>query len=62
VRALLDTKRMWLPFVAAAICLLGSGMVGPVLAWVLIMASFGFVLDGATIMYPKGDKLTKYRQ
>ena len=54
--------RVVLPLVAAVLCLLLAQYVGPVLAWILLIATFGFILDAVTIAWPKGDNLTKYRQ
>jgi hypothetical protein len=54
--------RVVLPLVAAVLCLLFAQYVGPVLAWILLIATFGFILDAVTIAWPKGDNLTKYHQ
>jgi hypothetical protein len=62
VRAVWKSKRLWLPFAAAALCLMAASWTGPVLAWVLVMASFGFCLDGVTLMWSKGGGLSDYRQ
>jgi hypothetical protein len=54
--------RVVLPLVGAVLCLGFSQMVGPVGAWILLIATFGFILDAITIAWPKGDNLTKYHQ
>jgi hypothetical protein len=54
--------RVALPLVAAVLCLGFAQIVGPVVAWVLLIATFGFILDAVTIAWPKGDNLTKYHQ
>jgi hypothetical protein len=62
VRTLLAHRRVILPLVAAVLCLALTGTLGPVADWLLLIASFGFVLDAVTMMWPRGDNLTKYRQ
>ena len=50
VRALVDTKRYWLPLAAAVLCLFGaSRSVPPLVAYGLIMAAFGLCFDAATL-------------
>jgi hypothetical protein len=49
VRALLDTKRYWLPLGAAVLCLLVASLgVPPVVMYVLTMAAVGLCLDAGT--------------
>ena len=62
MRTLIAHRRVILPLVAAVLCLAATDMVGPILAWLLLIASFGFILDAITMMWPHGDNLTKYRQ
>jgi hypothetical protein len=62
VRTLIARRRVVLPLVAAVLCLGLTDMVGPIGAWLLLIASFGFILDAVTMMWPRGDNLTKYRQ
>jgi len=62
VAALGRTKRVLLSFVAAGLCLAVGAWTGPIATWLLIIAAFGFILDGVTMMWPQGDNLTKYRQ
>lgn len=62
MHALLATRRRWLPVLAAAVCLLAAGWVGPIGTWLLTIAAFGFVLDAVTISWPAGDNLTKHKQ
>jgi hypothetical protein len=48
--------------VAAVVCLGVAQVASPIVTWVLLIATFGFILDAITIAWPKGDNLTKYRQ
>jgi hypothetical protein len=49
VRAVKETRRYWLPLAAAALCLFAASWgPPPVVAYVLIMAAFGFCFDAAT--------------
>ena len=50
---------------AAVVCLTVANFVGPVLAWLLIIATFGFVLDAATAWFERAGRtggLHEYRQ
>jgi hypothetical protein len=40
--------RFKLPLAAAVVCLVGSGFVPPVVAYLLVVAAFGFALDAGT--------------
>ena len=65
MRGVLGTARYWLPLVAGFACLVASLFVGPIVAWVLIIASFGLLLDGGTAMWERAGStgnLTTYRQ
>lgn len=65
MRAVVETARYWAPIAAGLICLVLSLVVGPLLSWVLIIAGFGFVLDGATAMWERAGgtgNLTTHRQ
>jgi hypothetical protein len=62
VRTLIAHRRVLAPLAAAVICLALVDVVGPIAAWLLLIASFGFILDAITMMWPHGDNLTKYRQ
>jgi len=49
VRAVKETRRYWLPLCAAVLCLFGASFgVPPLVAYALIMLSFGFCFDAAT--------------
>ena len=49
MQALKESRRYWLPVAAAALCLLAASFgPPPLVAYVLIMASFGLCLDAAT--------------
>lgn len=62
VRALYEHRRVVAPLVAAVACLIVADFSGPIVAWITLIATFGFILDAVTIAWPKGDNLTKYRQ
>ena len=48
MRAVKETRRYWLPLCAAVLCLFGASLgVPPLVAYVLIMLSFGFCFDAA---------------
>ena len=50
VRAVMSTKRYWLPLAGAVLCLFAaSWSVPPLVAYVLIMAAFGLCFDAATL-------------
>jgi hypothetical protein len=54
--------RVVLPLIAAVLSLVIAEFVGPIAAWLLLIAAFGLILDAVTMMWPQGDNLTKYRQ
>ena len=56
------TWRVWLPFAAAALCLAGTQLAGPVVTWVLLLVAMGLILDGATLLWSLGGGLTQNRQ
>jgi hypothetical protein len=65
MRAVLGTARYWVPLAAGLVCLVVATFSGAVVAWLLIIASFGLILDGATAMWEKAGgtgNLTTYRQ
>ena len=65
MRAVLGTARYWGPLAAGLMCLVVAMFSGPVAAWLLIIASFGLILDGATAMWENAGgtgNLTTYRQ
>jgi hypothetical protein len=62
VQTLIAHRRVVLPLVAAVVCLGLAAFASPVVTWLLVIATFGFVFDAVTMMWPKGDNLTKYRQ
>ena len=51
LRDILAYARYWLPLLAGVICVVIAGYVGPIAAWILLIASFGFLLEGATAMW-----------
>jgi hypothetical protein len=54
--------RVVLPFVVAAVCLIVTLWTGPLVTALLVIAAFGFALDGATLLFSKGGHLSEYRQ
>ena len=59
------TARYWVPLLAGFACLIVALFVGPILAWLLLILSFGLILDGATAMWERAGStgnLTTYRQ
>jgi hypothetical protein len=62
VALLLATKRVWIPFLVAALCLIAAGWTSPLVSYVLIVAALGGVFDGATVLWSRGANLTEYRQ
>jgi hypothetical protein len=65
IRAALAAARFWAPLAAGFICLLAAAWVGPIVAWLLFIAAFGLILDGATAMFERAGStggLTNHRQ
>lgn len=62
MRAAWEARRLWLPFVLAALCLAGTRWAGPEVTWVLVLAAVGFVLDGATLLFSRGGGMGGHRQ
>lgn len=57
--------RSWGPLVAGFAAIIVSLHVGPALAWLLMIAGFGLILDGATVMWERAGStgnLTTHRQ
>jgi hypothetical protein len=53
MRALLDTKRYWLPLVGTSCSLIAVSYVGPVVGWLLIVLAFGLLFDGCTAWFAR---------
>ena len=62
MRSLKATRRVWLPFAIAALCLVASTWTGPILTWVVLLAAIGFILDGATLLWSRGGGAAEHRQ
>jgi hypothetical protein len=45
--------RYWLPLAGAVLCFIGASVLSPLVAWVLIIAAFGLVLDAGTAWLAK---------
>jgi hypothetical protein len=56
------TRRIWIPFALAALCLLLANWAGSVLTWVLILVAIGLVFDGATKWFAGTGHLEDHRQ
>ncbi len=46
MKTLKAEKRVWIPFVLAALCLAGTTWAGPVVTWVLLLAALGLARAG----------------
>ena len=53
---------MSLPFVMAALALLGTRWTGPVLTMVLMIAALGLIVDGATLLWSRSGGMAHHRQ
>jgi hypothetical protein len=62
MRSLAASKRIWLPFAAAALCLVAASWSGAILTWVLLIAAIGFVLDGVTLLWSRSGSLRDHSQ
>jgi hypothetical protein len=57
------TLRTWLPFVIAALALVGTRFAGPVLTWVLLFVVMASLLDGITLLWSRsGTSMGGHRQ
>ena len=57
--------RYWGPLLAGFVCLVAATFVGAVLSWLLMLAAFALILDGATAMWERAGgtgNLTTHRQ
>jgi hypothetical protein len=55
-------RRIWIPFLLAALCLLAATWTGSIVTWVLLLTALGLVLDGATTWWSRSGGLTQHRQ
>lgn len=65
MHAVVSTSRYWAPLAAGLLVLVIAGFVGPVVSWILIIASFGLILDGVTKLWERAGgtgNLTTHRQ
>ena len=65
MRAVLGTARYWGPLAAGFACVIAAAFVGPLVAWILLITSFGLLLDGATAMFERAGgtgNITTHRQ
>jgi hypothetical protein len=65
MRSILGTIRYWLPLLAGLAALIVALFVGTILAWILLIVSFGLLLDGITAAWERAGgtgNVTTYRQ
>jgi hypothetical protein len=62
MRALWDTRRIWLPFACSGLCLAAAGWTGVLLTWVLILAALWFFFDGLTAVCSNAGSLAQHHQ
>jgi hypothetical protein len=53
VRSFVASRRYSLPLAGACVCFFAASIVAPIVAWVLIIAAFGLVLDAGTAWLAK---------
>ena len=59
---LIDMRRVLIPLVLAAVCMVVSGWVSPVFAWLLVVVTFGLALDALLSLMPHTGSLESHRQ
>ena len=62
IRAILQTKRYWLPIAAGFGCLIVALSASATIGLVLLIAGFGLILDGATALFARSGDATDHRQ
>ncbi len=65
MRAAARTVRYWGPVVAGVMCLVAMSFVGLLASWLLLLAAFALILDGATAMFARAGGtggITSHRQ
>ena len=65
MRGALESKRYWLPLGGGFACLIVALWVAPIVAWLLLILSFGLLLDGCTAWFAKSGStggLRDYKQ
>lgn len=56
MREIVGTARYWLPLVAGGACLIVAALVPAIVAYVLIIAAFGLLIDGGTAMFERAGR------
>jgi len=56
------SRRIWIPFALAALCLVAATWTGAILSWILLVGAFCLVLDGATTWWSRTGGMGSYRQ
>ena len=62
VQFLVDMRRVLIPLVLGAVCMVVSAWVPPVFAWLLVVATFGLALDALISLMPRTGSLESHRQ
>lgn len=47
------TVRYWLPLLAGLLCLIAASWTSPIVTYVLVIASFALLFDGATALFAR---------
>ncbi len=55
-------RRVLIPALLAVVCLAVSGFVPPIVAWALVIASFGLLLDAGLALMPTTGGLGSHQQ
>ena len=53
MRAALRSARYWGPLVLGFACVVAATYTGSVVTWILLLAAFALILDGATAMWAR---------
>ena len=62
LRSFWRAHRVAIPLVLAVLCLLLANFAGPIVGYLLIVAAFGFLMDGGLSMFPTAGGMGSYRQ
>jgi len=57
-----ESRRIWLPFVLAALCLVVSNFTGPAATVVALVAALCLAVDGGTKWFARTGGLSQHRQ
>jgi hypothetical protein len=62
MRGLTESRRVWLPFAGAVLCLVATSWAGSILTWVLLLAAVALLFDGVTLLWSRSGGMTQHRQ